>query len=595
MAGGASSLDGKLVVAAIDFGTAYSGYAFSFRNNFRLNPLDIDVNQWSGEDALTMSSKAPSSVLLSPDKAFHSFGYEAEEEYSSLVENEQHQDWYFFRNIKMRLLYKEKLSRSDTICDECDKPMPGITILSMIIRHLKAVLFKSLEKRGFPPREEDILWVLTVPAIWSDAAKQFTKEAAEEAGIQTRDLMFVYEPEAAALYCWQQKLQQKLTNINAKEDMTENKERATFSIGQKILVFDMGGGTTDISVIQIKSEKEIHIVEEATGGPFGGTSINEKFCQWLDDVFGKDNMQKFKHENMSDHMQFIREFEQKKRKSEKPLCLQIPLSLKLIAEKSWECKLEDRFEKSDVAFPGIKVKARGKLFLPSSFLSGNLILPLAKNVFAEMERIFKKHSDITSVIAVGGLAQSVVMTSELRKYAKTIPVYVPFDSSVAVLKGAVLYGHENNVIKARVCKCSYGIQTMRPFEEKEDDPRKKVNQEGETWCKECFRVLYRKGSMIKLGDVSSYELEESFHDENRKEKRFKPIRCVLFRSDSETVQRYVTEKGCYEHGTIEIDAPEDGFPLSYECTVELEFAGTEIIARLKDKERTKTLRLDFIN
>lgn len=107
MAGGTSSLDGKLLVAAIDFGTAYSGYAFSFRSDYRLDPLKIEVNHWTGNASQTMSPKAPSSVLLNPDKTFKSFGYTAEEEYSSLVENKQHQDWYFFTKIKMRLLYKK--------------------------------------------------------------------------------------------------------------------------------------------------------------------------------------------------------------------------------------------------------------------------------------------------------------------------------------------------------------------------------------------------------------------------------------------------------------------------------------------------------
>lgn len=107
MSGEASSLDGKLLVAAIDFGTAYSGYAYSFRNDYKLDPLKITTNHWTGEGSQTMSQKAPSSVLLNPDKTFNSFGYRAEEEYSNLVENGQHKDWYFFKKIKMRLLYKE--------------------------------------------------------------------------------------------------------------------------------------------------------------------------------------------------------------------------------------------------------------------------------------------------------------------------------------------------------------------------------------------------------------------------------------------------------------------------------------------------------
>ncbi|XP_061181125.1 heat shock 70 kDa protein 12B-like [Saccostrea echinata] len=592
MAGGASSLDGKLLVVALDFGTAYSGYAFSFRSDYRLDPLKIEINHWTGEGAQTMSPKAPSSVLLNPDKTFHSFGYKAEEEYASLVENEEHQDWYFFTNIKMRLLYKEKVSRSDSIEDECGKSVQGLTILSMLIRHLKYDLYGRLNMRGINVRDQDILWVLTVPAIWSDAAKQFTREAAEQAGIKAVDMIFVYEPEAAALYCRLQKLHM----INDATDSPDSDSKTTLT-ERKILVFDMGGGTTDISVMDIKSDKEIHIVEQASGGPFGGTAINERFSNWMSEIFGEENMKAFKTNKRSDYMQLIRDFEQKKRpidpKEDKPLCLQIPPSLKKLAEKTWNCNLEDHFKNLE-SFPDVQVKKRGKLFLSSSFLLENFVLPIANNVLAEMERILAKHGDINCVIAVGGIAQSAAMTTEIRKYAKNIPVYVPFDSSVAVLNGAVLYGHENNVIKARVCRYSYGIQTMRPFTEGKDDESKKVIQEGEIWCKHCFRSLYNAGDMIKLGDVRPYELEESFHDEDRKNKRFQPIRCVLFRSEKKH-PRYVTEEGCFETGRIEIEPPEEGFPIHYECIVELEFAGTEIIARLKDSERIKTIRLDFLS
>lgn len=108
MSGGASSLDGKLLVAAIDFGTAYSGYAYSFRNDYKLDPLKITTNHWTGEGSQTMSPKAPSSVLLNP-----------EEEYSNLVENGQHKDWYFFKEIKMRLLYNLLWSLNLNV-RECD-------------------------------------------------------------------------------------------------------------------------------------------------------------------------------------------------------------------------------------------------------------------------------------------------------------------------------------------------------------------------------------------------------------------------------------------------------------------------------------------
>lgn len=364
----------------------------------------------------------------------------------------------------------------------------------------------------------------------------------------------------------------------------------------------MTGGTTDISVIKIKSpgkdkKEEIHIVERACGGAFGGIFVNEQFIQWLDNIFGKETMKQFKLEHRSDYMSLITNFEEKKRlldsKGDKPIYFQIPQFLKSSTEKSWDCSLEEHFAKLNIA--GVQVKKRGKLFLPSSFLLETCFLPIAKDVFDELQRILTKHGDIDCVVAVGGLAQSPAVVSEIRKYAGDIPVYVPFDSSLAVVSGAVLYGHDKNVIKARVCPYSYGIQSMRPFIEGKVDESKKVIQEGETWCKHSFRILYKAGDLVRLGEVSSFDFMESFTDENRQGKRDNPILCVIF-ATKDREPRYVTDPGCHEHGTLSIDPPNTGFPDHYECTVGFEFAGTEIIARLYEENRIiKTVKLDFLN
>lgn len=95
------------------------------------------------------------------------------------------------------------------------------------------------------------------------------------------------------------------------------------------------------------------------------------------------------------------------------------------------------------------------MFLRSSFLLNNFFFPIAKDVFEKLRDVLSKHGDIDCVLAVGGLAQCPAVVSEIRKHAKDIPVYVPFDSALAVVSGAVLYGHEINIIKARVCLYSY--------------------------------------------------------------------------------------------------------------------------------------------
>uniref|UniRef100_K1R689 Heat shock 70 kDa protein 12B n=1 Tax=Magallana gigas TaxID=29159 RepID=K1R689_MAGGI len=101
---GGKQLREKIVVAAIDFGSTYSGYAFSFSDDFKTNPLRIHTNLWSSVQFCGLSYKAPTTVLLKPNKMFHSFGYDAEEKYAELSEAEEHKEWYYFSHFKMKLM-----------------------------------------------------------------------------------------------------------------------------------------------------------------------------------------------------------------------------------------------------------------------------------------------------------------------------------------------------------------------------------------------------------------------------------------------------------------------------------------------------------
>jgi hypothetical protein len=85
------------VVVAIDFGTTFSGYAFSFKSK----PTDIKTNQnWSKS---LVSLKTPTVLLVDPDRKFNAFGYEAEEKYTELLEDGESEGWALFRRFKMKL------------------------------------------------------------------------------------------------------------------------------------------------------------------------------------------------------------------------------------------------------------------------------------------------------------------------------------------------------------------------------------------------------------------------------------------------------------------------------------------------------------
>ena len=93
-----------LVVTAIDLGTTFSGYAFSFRSDFETNPLKINTNDWSSEGVHNAEMKAPSVLLLNPDQSFKSFGYRAQNDYTELLEEpEEASSYYYVKIFKMQL------------------------------------------------------------------------------------------------------------------------------------------------------------------------------------------------------------------------------------------------------------------------------------------------------------------------------------------------------------------------------------------------------------------------------------------------------------------------------------------------------------
>ena len=93
-----------LVVAAIDFGTTFSGWAYSFLHEYRSEPAKANVKQWNAGSGCLSTEKTPTCALISPDgQKLVAFGYEAENKYKILVENDEQRDYYYFKRFKMSL------------------------------------------------------------------------------------------------------------------------------------------------------------------------------------------------------------------------------------------------------------------------------------------------------------------------------------------------------------------------------------------------------------------------------------------------------------------------------------------------------------
>lgn len=93
------------IVAAIDFGTTFSGYAYSFASNKDA----VHINKNWGQTQGFLLHKTPTCLLLKPDGQFEAFGFEATSRYNDLTDDEA-AEYYYFDRFKMKL-YDNKVKR----------------------------------------------------------------------------------------------------------------------------------------------------------------------------------------------------------------------------------------------------------------------------------------------------------------------------------------------------------------------------------------------------------------------------------------------------------------------------------------------------
>ncbi|VDI34560.1 Hypothetical predicted protein [Mytilus galloprovincialis] len=287
-------------VAAIDFGTTYSGYAFSVSApETELKDVEILYNQiWNSGTAEVASLLTPTCLLLSKDRKISVFGYEAEEQYADIVLDGDTEDYYFFHRFKMNLHNNKNITMNMVLEDVRGQPLPAIDVFSLSIKALKDHLNSTVEIKNIVLDDKKTKWVLTVPAIWTDTAKQFMRKSAEKAGISRDMLTIALEPEAASIYC------QTFPSAGCRE-ITE--------IGSRYMVADLGGGTIDVTVHEKIPNGTLKEVTKASGNGCGGTSVDDAFIQLFVRIFGRPLLNSLKSESPESYLYLLRSIENVKR------------------------------------------------------------------------------------------------------------------------------------------------------------------------------------------------------------------------------------------------------------------------------------------
>ncbi|XP_061185738.1 heat shock 70 kDa protein 12A-like [Saccostrea echinata] len=571
----------KLLVAAIDFGTTYSGFAFSFAYDYKHDPLQIYLNRWTAGSGFLQSEKTPTCVLFSPDRKFDSFGYEAENKYSELALENKHRPWYYFRRFKMDLYNKEGISRSHKIKEDGgEKSMDALIIFSASIKYLKEKMVDRCKQQVTGIEEDDIHWVLTVPAIWSDPAKQFMREAAVLAGIPSTRLKIALEPEAASLNC---------------KYLPIEKNGNIFKPLSKYMVIDAGGGTIDITVHEVQENNSLKELYKANGGAWGGTKVDEALECLLADIVGEDVMKAFSKLHKMDYLDLFRDFEYKKRtikpdlKKDNLITFKVPTSLTHILSDHKGKRISSTIQskpkyKEKITWVGDKLRMEANLTKALFDESCDHIVRHIQSLFR-----IRQIRDVKTILLVGGYADSPMLQEAIKANFSHVKLIIPPEPALTVLKGAVIFGHEPDAISSRVCKYTYGVRTYCDFIANKHPFEKKILVNGIEKCKDVFSIHVRVGETLRVGEPTASQRYHPLLPDQTK------VRFVIYTSPSSNPE-FTSDEGCRRLGSLSIDMPDILKGVDRAVNVQMIFSGTEIEVYATDKDTKKTVKttVDFL-
>ncbi|XP_060569786.1 heat shock 70 kDa protein 12A-like isoform X2 [Ruditapes philippinarum] len=564
----------KLLVASIDFGTTFSGFALSTLHDYELDKGNILAYSWKSGDH-SSTPKTPTCLLLKPDASFHSFGYDAEIKYAELAEDEEHKEWRYFRRFKMKLYNKENkkscgLSQHSKIKDSEGRDFDALTVFTFSIDYMKRKIIETVRERIPNVREDDIHYVLTTPAIWSEGAKVFMRKAAINAHIPKERLRIALEPECAAVYV--------LTKELPVLDMVAQQKKA-MTQGSCHLIIDLGGGTLDIAAHRVNGNFQFEEIIPPEGGPWGGDNINFKYEQFLQRISGAPAFSKFRNKNMEDFLMMQRHFENKKcafndRGDNAKVTMLVSESFRSLHEQHNREKLTESVRQmtisEDVEFKADKMRIKSTLF--RSFFTETIdgILETVQDVLCKIP------DNIDTIICVGGFSDCQLLKESIRAKFPDKTVIIPPEASTTIMKGAVIFGRDQSVVNKRISRYTYGLDWNEEFDPARHDPEKREETDDGPVCRDIFKTLIVKGDEIPYNKPTQ-EIEAYV-----KSKYQTVIEFPFYRSEILNNPIYIDEIGCHLIGTMSVDIGESR---SLDSCVKLKvyFGATELRAEAKDE------------
>lgn len=319
----------------------------------------------------------------------------------------------------------------------------------------------------------------------------------------------------------------------------------------------------------------------------GGQMVNKEFINFITDIVGNEVIEKFRMKEIGDYFELLRDFETKKRiispEKDVNIFIRIPSSLKEIYEKKEEKSFEEAVQKSKYC-QFIKLM-RDKLNVNIHFIkqmfetSINATVNHVSDLLAE-----PKMKDVDRILLVGGYSESPLILKAFRDRFGEKRIINPHQAGLAVITGAVQFGHNPAVISSRVLSYTYGINMATTFKEGIDPEELKfTDDEGTCRCNNVFLIFKHKDDSIKKG-----EKETKNYQPLTKLQSFLKVKVY---SSSNQDPKYTTD--CTKLGEIIVDLP----PYTGEdrgINVDFVFGMTEFMVETTE-ERTGRKKRKYFN
>jgi molecular chaperone DnaK (HSP70) len=431
-------------IVAIDFGTSRSAYALTCVGSTDSN-IFLGVPNDTGTGLAEM--KTASSILLEANGDFKSFGFKAEEDYI----NEADMSLQLFKWFKMDLRFVEAGQSVDDIYAKASNGQETTKLIDVIVKSLEFIMRDAMDRINGTLTKltqltpHAIVWVLTVPAIWTDFGKHFMREAAFRAGLvdsQLSDkLILCLEPEAAAV--------QVLFDDNA--DLIED--------GCQFMIVDCGGGTADITTSELESSEPFSLKEVATpaGGPWGSTEVDKNFIQFLSQFLGEHH---FSHLQTSEVVvELLKKWEAVKItiKPEDTHASLVTLSgvfaeIEGLARSDLPALIETYNASSEH-----KIERHGKaaIKLPAALIMSFFSDAVDKITARVTQLLDTDAAGVKHVFLVGGFCESPVLQARIKSIHTDANIIIPNKPSLAVVRGAALCGLRPGMFASRKARVTY--------------------------------------------------------------------------------------------------------------------------------------------